>query len=332
MDLESHKAVGNALVGRSAVFRETLLLVNRVARTDATVLIAGETGTGKEVVARFIHYGGVRSDAPFIPVNCGALPDSLLENEIFGHCRGAFTDARNDQPGLVKLAEGGTLFLDEIDSLSAKAQVALLRFLEDRRYRPLGSSEAHVANVRVIAACNRSLHDLCDRGEFRRDLYYRIKLIEIPLPPLRVRTGDAAILAEYFLLQCAARYSAAPRRLHPETRAWIETYAWPGNVRELENLIHREFLLSDGEELRLAAAGALAVPPGELPAKETGALTNYRRAKAEAISRFDREYLARVMAEAHGNVTSAARIAGKERRALGKLLKRYNIPTQKVPL
>jgi two-component system, NtrC family, response regulator GlrR len=315
------------LVGRSEAFRRTLALVERVTRTDATVLIRGETGTGKEIVARFIHYGGSRRARPFVPVNCGALPDSLIENELFGHSRGAFTDARGDQAGLVRLAEGGTLFLDEIDSLSPRAQGALLRFLEERRFRPLGSGQELAANVRVVAACNRPLETLCARGEFRQDLYYRIKIIELELPPLRARLGDAAVLAEFFIVQCARRYSCAGKRLHPDTVRRLDGYGWPGNVRELENLVHSEFLMTEGEEieLRLPTDSSGAPPMVLAPADGAERLPDYRRAKAEALEKFDRAYLERVLAEAKGNVTSAARIAGKERRALGKLLKRYRI-------
>jgi DNA-binding NtrC family response regulator len=332
MELNSNGAseAGVRLIGRSDVFKQTLTLIERVTRTDATVLITGETGTGKEVVARYIHYGGSRRSQPFIPVNCGALPDSLIENEFFGHSRGAFTDARVEQPGLVHLAEGGTLFLDEIDSLTSRAQVALLRFLEDRRFRPLGSGRELLSNVRVIAACNRSIAALCARGEFRQDLYYRIKLIELEIPPLRARVGDAAVLAEYFIVQCARRYSCAAKRLHPETLRSLDSYDWPGNVRELENLVHSEFLLTEGEEIQLPLASrrdALLQQAGPCDAllAESSPVPEYRRAKAEMLARFDRVYLERVLAQAKGNVTSAARIAGKERRALGKLLKRYRI-------
>jgi two-component system response regulator GlrR len=317
------------LIGRSDVFRRTLALIERVTRTDATVLITGETGTGKEVVARYMHYGGSRRAQPFVPVNCGALPDSLLENELFGHIRGAFTDARGEHPGLVRVAEGGTLFLDEIDSLTPRAQVALLRFLEARRFRPLGSGQELSSNVRVIAACNRSIEALCARGEFRHDLYYRIKFIEIELPPLRARVGDAAMLAEYFILQCARRYSCGGKRLHPETLRSLDAYSWPGNVRELENLVHSEFLMTEGEELQFPLAADRGSLPLQAPPPEASwaksPVPSYRRAKAEVLERFDRAYLERVLAEAKGNVTNAARIAGKERRALGKLLKRYRI-------
>jgi two-component system, NtrC family, response regulator GlrR len=315
------------LVGRSEAFLRALALIERVTRTDATVLIRGETGTGKEIVARYIHYGGSRRDRPFIPVNCAALPDSLIENELFGHSRGAFTDARGEQQGLVRIAEGGTLFLDEIDSLTMRAQGALLRFLEERRFRPLGGGQEVAANVRVVAACNRPLETLCARGEFRQDLYYRIKLIELELPPLRARVGDAAVLAEYFILQCARRYSCAGKRLNPETLRLLDGYGWPGNVRELENLVHSEFLMAEGEELELRLPGEYRAAPAivSMVADPVGRLPDYRRAKAEAMEKFDRAYLERVLAEAKGNVTSAARLAGKERRALGKLLKRYRI-------
>lgn len=317
---------GVRLVGRSESFRRTLALIERVTRTDATVLIRGETGTGKEIVARYIHYGGARRDRPFVPVNCAALPDSLIENELFGHSRGAFTDARGEQRGLVRLAESGTLFLDEIDSLSPRAQGALLRFLEERRFRPLGSGQEMSANVRVVAACNRRLEDLCARGEFRQDLYYRIKLIELELPPLRARQGDAAVLAEYFILQCARRYACAGKRLHPGSLRQLDDYDWPGNVRELENLVHSEFLMTEGEEIELPLPEGLGrVTPSTQAAEAGERLPDYRLARAQALERFDRAYLERLLAEANGNVTSAARLAGKERRALGKLLKRYRI-------
>lgn len=323
------RTAGIPLVGQSDQFLALIKLVDRVAREgSATVLITGETGTGKELIARATHYLSPRANAPFVPVNCGSLPDSLLENELFGHCRGAFTDARTDQPGLVQLAEGGTLFLDEVDSLTPRAQVALLRFLEERRFRPLGGTQSRAANVRVVAACNQPLEELCDRSEFRRDLYYRIKIVEVLLPPLRARPGDPAKLAEYFLLRCVARYSGGPRRLHPETLAWIDRHRWPGNVRELENLIDSHYLLCDSEELRIAQLSAHGAHATLDEPSTPDAILNYRRAKADAIARFDREYLVRVMSEAKGSVTNAARIAGKERRALGKLLKRYNMHNQ----
>jgi transcriptional regulator with GAF, ATPase, and Fis domain len=186
------------LIGLSPAFRDMVGLVQRIAQTDAPVLIEGETGTGKEVAARAIHYSGSRRDRPFVPVNCGAIPENLIENELFGHVRGAYTDAREPQPGLIALANGGTLFLDEVETLCPKGQVALLRFLQDLNYRPLGSRREESADVRVIAATNIDLSELVHAKQFRMDLYYRLQILFLRMPPLRERTGDAALLAEHF--------------------------------------------------------------------------------------------------------------------------------------
>jgi two-component system response regulator GlrR len=319
------------LIGESSAFQSSIRAVERCARTDATVLIRGETGTGKELVARAVHYLSNRADYPFVPVNCGALPDSLLENELFGHRRGAFTGATDHCPGMLKLAEGGTLFLDEVDSLPLKAQVSLLRVLQDRRYRPLGGQTEQEANVRIVAASNSDLQDAIRRGAFRADLYYRLKLITVDLPPLREREGDAILLAEHFIRSCAKRYGASPKRLHSSSAAWFMRYRWPGNVRELENMIHSEFLLSDSDELCVPApgdesllgrfAGCVFNDGEELPA--------YAGAKARALEEFDRFYLTALLAHADGNITRASKLAGKERRALGKLIKRYNISVER---
>jgi two-component system response regulator GlrR len=316
------------LIGQSPLFLEVLRMVRRIAATDATALIEGETGTGKELVARAIHYQGARRDLPFIPVNCGALPESLVENELFGHKRGAFTDASVDCPGLLQLADRGTLFLDEVDTLPPKGQVVLLRFLQDHSYRPLGARAERHSDVRVIAATNRPLDKAVRAGDFRADLYYRLNLARVVLPPLRARQGDVDLLAQHFLRECALRYGAPERRVDPQTLNWFRSYDWPGNVRELENLIHREFLLSDGSEIRIASREE---PPVRLPeatsptAGEGGAFPIYMTARARTLAEFDRVYLTQVLTRARGNVTLAAKIAGKERRALGKLIKRYCI-------
>jgi DNA-binding NtrC family response regulator len=309
------------LIGVSAVFQNTVRLIERIARTTAPVLIEGETGTGKEVAARAIHYAGVRRDRAFVPVNCGAIPESLIENEFFGHKRGAFTDARADWVGLLRLANGGTLFLDEVDALPHKAQVALLRFLQDQTFRPLGSTVEHTADVRVIAASNRNLTAITEAGGFRIDLLFRLKVLHLTLPPLRDRHGDIPLLASHFLAECSARYALPRKRLDAGALEAMEAYPWPGNVRELENLVQRAMLVSDADtiafddpQLREAAARA-----GER------ALENYRAAKAEAIRSFDRRFLTGLMARTRGNVSAAAAHAGKERRALGKLLKKYGI-------
>jgi DNA-binding NtrC family response regulator len=287
---------------------------------DAPVLIEGETGTGKELAARAIHYGGERRDRPFVPVNCGALPDSLIESELFGHRRGAFTDARHDQPGLVSLAHFGTLFLDEVDALTPKAQVTLLRFLQDQQYRPLGGRREERVNVRVIAASNRPLDELVGSGGFRIDLLYRLKLMHLQLPPLRERTGDIALLARHFVEIGSARFRCAVRPLADETLDWFDRYTWPGNIRELEHVVYHGLLLGEGPAIVIAPPATLHERPRVGACDES-----YRRAKEQAIAEFERSYLARVIDQAHGNITAAARLAGAERRHLGRLLKKHRL-------
>ena len=309
------------MIGRSAVFCSAQTLIEKMAAFDAPVLIEGETGTGKELAARAIHYQGARRDRPFVPVNCGAIPDTLIENELFGHRRGAFTDARFDHPGLVELAQGGTLFLDEVDALTPKAQVTLLRFLQDQQFRPLGSRREQQADVRIIAASNHSLERQVAAGEFRLDLLYRLKLLHLMLPPLRERHGDAELLAEHFVKIGAARFNKPALPLDPATLAWFDRYDWPGNIRELENLIQREFLLAEGGHISIPA------PPRQIPAQPAGEPGfNYRQAKTRAISEFESRFLVDLMGRTKGNVSAAARISGTERRHLGRLLKKHGIP------
>ena len=320
-----------SFIGRSPLMVAAIELIRRIARTEATVLIEGETGTGKELAARAIHYLGARRDYPFVPVNCGALPEGLIENELFGHRRGAFTGAQAESPGLMRLAHRGTLFLDEIDSLPAKAQVVLLRFLQDRKFRPLGARAEEEADVRIIAASNARLGDLVARQEFRADLFFRLRIMSVTLPPLRERVGDVELLAAHFVRDCANLYGLPEKPLHPTSVEWLRSYGWPGNVRELENLIHREFLLSDSDCVTLSAVPSANDPVAqENPlAQETApvehSVPTYSSARSQALEAFDRQYLADVLARTRGNVTRAAKMAGKERRALGKLIKRYAI-------
>ena len=311
------------LVGQSPAFLETLRLIQRIADTDAPVLIEGETGTGKEVAARAIHYGGARRDRPFVPVNCGAIPESLVQNELFGHVRGAYTDAREPQPGLVALANGGTLFLDEIDALCLNGQVALLRFLQDLSYRPLGARREEQADVRVIAATNTDLPALVEARQFRQDLYYRLQILCLPLPPLRARGGDPALLAAHFVRAARARFHCSEKSLDPASVPLLNTYSWPGNVRELENLIQRELLLSDGPLLRLHSLERLGGRADASPDKLTDA--GFQAAKARAIANFERTYVVELLSRTGGNISQAARISGKERSRLGKLAKKYGI-------
>ena len=312
------------LIGRSGVFLAALRMIERLAACDATVLIHGEIGTGKEVAARAIHYLGTRREGPFTPINCGALPDSLFENEMFGHVRGAFTDARDTVVGLIANAEGGTLFLDEVEALSPKGQVALLRFLQDGTYRPLGGKRLIDANVRIIAASNASLRDLAARGEFRADLMYRLAVMPLDLPPLRARDGDVELLAHYFVARFNAQYRTA-KQLSPASLAALDAQAWPGNVRELENLLHREVLLCDGDTIELA--NRLPSPDAASGATRSrlGFERGFRAAKASWIAEFERRFVCWALEQSNGNVSAAARRAGKERRTFGRLVKKYAV-------
>lgn len=314
------------LVGNSEPFQRMMTAIRKIANYDATVLITGETGSGKELAARAIHYQSKRSDKPFIPVNCGALPDHLIENELFGHCRGAYTDAREDQRGLIAQAQGGTLFLDEVDALSAKAQVSLLRFLQDGSYRPLGARHGEAADVRVLAACNVDLQQLVDQERFRADLHYRINVMELAVPPLRERADDIVLLARHFIAEAACRYDLPPRELHPDTIVWLHSQRWPGNARELQNRIQREFLMCEGTSIEIRPPPPAADRRHQADRRLAPVDTlNFNAAKQITLQAFERSHLLRLMRESTGNVTRAARLAGKERRALGKLLKKYCI-------
>jgi DNA-binding NtrC family response regulator len=312
-----------SLIGRSPAFIEMLRFICRYANCDAPILLQGETGTGKELVARALHYLSARGAHAFIPVNCGALPDSLVESELFGHERGAFTDARTAQKGLVAQAAGGTLLLDEIDSLSPKAQVTLLRFLQDRQYRPVGSERQLTADVRVVAATNADLAAEARAGRFRQDLYYRLDVVSFMMPPLRQRGNDAVDLADHLLGRFAQQHGRPRKRLDPDTAAWLPLYAWPGNVRELENMILREFLRADGDVVSVAPVGE--VLPA-LRAREADGQT-FKLAKAWAIAEFERRYLRDMLVHTSGNVSLAARLANKDRGAFNRLVKKHGLDT-----
>lgn len=301
-------------------------MLARIARTDATVLVEGETGTGKELAARAIHYESARRSGPFIPVNCGAIPDALIESELFGHRRGAFTDAKDSSPGILRLAHTGSVFLDEVDALSAKAQVVLLRFLQNRCIRQVGDATERSVDVRVLTASNTPLSALVQRREFRQDLFYRLDVLHVELPPLRHRGADAQLLADHFLDELCSRYARPKLALDHESMEWLLGQTWPGNIRQLENLLEREVVLSEDRSLlRLSMvqqrndAGASAnAAGGSNP-------WNYRHAKACALEKFDRGFLETLLHFAQGNVSFAARLAGKERRDLGRLLRKYEI-------
>lgn len=316
-----------SMIGSSPTFNETVRRMGRIAMRDASVLIEGETGSGKEVAARAIHYLGARRGRPFIPVNCGAVPDSLIEAEFFGHGRGAFTDAREARAGLIAQAHGGTLFLDEIDSLTPKAQVSLLRFLQDQKYKPVGRDIELAADVRIIAATNRSLIALANSDRFRTDLLHRLRILYLYIPPLREREGDAEMLAQHFLRHYVRKYNLPPKRFAPESLRWIRHHRWEGNVRELDNAVHREVVLADGDVIRFDIVNSETEPtqPTVNSSGDDYATLDFQSAKAKAVHDFERGYLTRILQIAHGNVSAAARIAEKERRAFGKLLKKHQI-------
>jgi two-component system response regulator GlrR len=305
------------LVGKHESFVKAIRLVPRLARTDATVVITGETGTGKELCAGAIHHLSARRDAPFIPVNCGAVPDQLFENELFGHRRGAFTDAHRDHKGLIAQADGGTLFLDEVDSLSHHAQTKLLRFLEERSFRPLGSERTDRANIRVIAASNRSLDACVQSGQLRGDLYFRLNILRVHLPPLRERPSDIGLLAEHLLAECRTHAGSGPRSFSASALRMLSLYDWPGNVRELLNVVQRAAVECDGDTI-LPEHLDLPVAPSETP-------VDFRAARAAAVAAFERQYVEDMLRKHDGNVTHAAREARQDRRAFGRVLKKYNI-------
>ena len=320
----SDEFVRTSLVGESSAWRAVVRMVKQIAAHDVTALVEGETGTGKDLVARAIHYLGRRRDFPFIPINCGALPDTLLESEMFGHERGAFTDARERRGGLIEEARGGTLFLDEVEAMSARAQVVMLRFLQDQTYLPLGGRSVARADVRIIAASNADLGEEVARGRFRSDLWFRLRVLQLRLPPLRRRTGDIKLLAQLFLDRCSRQHRRGPRRLAPHALAALEAHDWPGNVRELESVILREFLLHDrdSEELELQCADHVRDEVDETAAEPP---REYKRAKAHAMAAFERNYLRQLLTQAKGNISLAARISRKDRSALNKLVKKHGI-------
>jgi DNA-binding NtrC family response regulator len=316
------------LVGTAPSFVRAISCVPALARGDAAVVINGETGTGKELIARALHYVGPRAAYPFVPVNCGSLTDTLLEDELFGHERGAFTDAKYARTGLLLQAERGTLFLDEVDSLTPRAQVALLRVLQDKTFRTLGSSRERRSDVRFIAASNTPLRSLMRSGAFRSDLFYRLCVLSIELPPLRERREDILLLAQHFLVR-HARSGTKPPELAPVAERALLAYDWPGNVRELENVIIRAVTLATDARITLddlgldvttealSHAGAADAHAAETPA--------FQEAKRAVIDAFELEYLTRLLRAHGGNVSSAARAARKERRDLRRLLKKHRL-------
>lgn len=313
-------------VGEHPVFREAIRAIPLMAKSDLPVMIAGPTGTGKELCARGIHALSRRRSFPFIALDCGAIPDHLFENELFGHARGAFTDAHADQKGLIALANGGTLFLDEVDSLSLAAQSKLLRFLQERTYRPLGSDRFVKADVNVIAATNRDIEQSVRERVFRSDLYFRLNVLRVDLPPLSQRSTDIPLLARHFL-RTHCQHLGAKLFTNAALRK-LESHDWPGNVRELLNVVQRAAVLSDGTHILPSAVSfstSLEQASDELWEASDMSPEAFRERRREAIEAFEKRYVEELLHKHHGNVTRAALEAGKDRRAFGRLKKKYGI-------
>ena len=310
------------LIGTSPAFIAEINKIPLVAKSDISVLITGETGTGKEMVGRAVHYLSPRAGKPFIPVNCGAIPLELLENELFGHERGAFTGASGPRTGLIQEAEKGTLFLDEVNSLPLLAQVKLLRFLQDKEFRPLGSTKSIKGDVRIIAASNAVLDEAVAAGTLRRDLYYRLNVVPIVLPPLRERASDIVVLARHFLAEYAPKLNSPAVEFSVEAERKLMLYSWPGNVRELEHVIERVVVLCTQKTIEEEHI----VLPGET--NNPGRLS-FSEMKANVIAQFEMNYVESLLLAYKGNITRAAEAAQKERRTFWELIRKHNIDVQR---
>ncbi len=308
------------LVGHSPMFLSEINKIPLVAKCDAGVMISGETGTGKELCARAIHNLSTRASQPFIPVNCGAIPVELAENELFGHERGAYSGAGNAQPGLIQEADGGTLFLDEIDSLPLLAQVKLLRFLQEREFRPLGSTKTRHADVRVVTATNVNFEKAIKEGKLRQDLYYRLNIIPITLPPLRDRLEDIQLLAEFFRAKYSLNFNKHVTGFSPNALQKLLMHDWPGNVRELEHVVQRAIALCQLSIIRtedLQLSSSLTSP----------VLESFKHAKDRVVNQFERNYLQSLLLAYQGNITKAAEAAQKDRRAFWELMRKHQLDT-----
>jgi transcriptional regulator with PAS, ATPase and Fis domain len=309
------------MIGQHPLIQRIQMLVRKVAGTDATVLISGESGTGKELIARNVHTLSNRKEGPFIALNCGAIPGELLESELFGHERGAFTGAVGSRPGMFQVARGGTIFLEEVAEMSPPLQVKLLRVLQEREFRPVGSDRSMKTDVRVIAASNKELFDEVSKGRFREDLFYRLQVIPIRLPPLRDRRSDIPLLIDHFLAKVNARRPQGPVRLSEEARVQLWEYDWPGNVRELENVIEQLVVLADGETVT-----ADQLPPSVrrfVSGKRTPTPTlddNFDF--NQAVEAFEDQLIHEALRKSGGNKQAAARMLGLKRTTLVAKLRR----------
>lgn len=312
-----------SLLGVSAAIRQTRQTISKLARSQAPVYISGESGAGKELAARLIHENGPRADKPFVPVNCGAIPAELVESEFFGHVKGSFTGATRDKQGLFQAADGGTLFLDEVADLPLDMQVKLLRAIQEKAVRPVGSHQEIPVNVRILSATHKNLHQLVEAGQFRQDLYFRINVIELHMPALRERPEDIPLLVEHFLRKIARDWGTDVPRLDAAALGALKAYSFPGNVRELENILERAMTLCENNriteaDLRLTRGGELA--SGEFPQPDLAG-----RDLETALCHTEKEAILRALEQTRYNKTAAARLLGLTFRQLRYRIKKYGI-------
>lgn len=298
-------------IGNSDVMCKIFVAINKIASSSATVLISGESGTGKELVARAIHYSGAGISTPFVPVNCGCIPEELLESELFGHVKGAFTGAIESRAGLFHAADGGTIFLDEISDMSLSMQVKLLRVLQDKEVGMVGSNKTRKVNVRILAATNKDLYGLVKKRLFREDLFYRLNVITIVIPPLRERGDDILLLAQHFVKKFSAELGKSPLKFSDNALKSLRNFNWPGNVRELENVIQRIVVMNDGD--------VVEVP--DLPSLMRFSVAN-RKGFTKTLAEIEYEYINNVLVSVNGNKTKAAEILGIDRKTLREKLRK----------
>jgi len=311
------------LIGRSPAMRNIFSQITRIAKTKSTVLITGESGTGKELVARAIHINSPRANAPFVAINCAALPENLLESELFGHVKGAFTGAVESHPGKFERADGGTLFLDEVSSMSPALQAKLLRVLETQEFERVGGTNTIKVDVRIIAATNKNLEELIREGKFREDLYFRLNVVPIKIPPLRERREDIPLLVRHFVEKFCKEMGKKIKSISKAAMEALVEYDWPGNVRELQNIIERAVVLSEGDTITV---NDLPFRP-EIPTVQIGDLP-YKEAKERLISRFERDYFEKLLKETGGNISQAARRAGMDRKNFYDKIKRLGLKVE----
>jgi two-component system nitrogen regulation response regulator NtrX len=315
------------LIGDCAAMQHLRDQILRAARSDARVLVYGENGTGKELVARMIHRHSLRRDEAFIAVNCAAIPEELIESELFGHVKGSFTGASEDKKGKFDLADEGTLLLDEVGDMSLKVQAKVLRVLQEQIFEPVGGAKPVKVDVRVLAATNKTLEDEIAAGNFREDLYFRLNVVPLQVPPLRERDGDVMLLANHFAGQFARRYGQSPKRFTPAAAEALKAYRWPGNVRELRNIVERLVILVDQEEIDRSDLPAV-VRGGSAPGSLV--IPDYASLK-EGREDFERRLIQKKIRETGGNITRAAELLGLERTSLYRKMKQYGIRGDEIP-